>query len=161
MTCSDWLDLDSLSAVLFCSKECTDSCKGIIDNVYAVCSATDTTATGDDGELSTAQEIEFGVSFVRNDDCNDYADTKSFKGSDPTAEETCDFAFTDAVASLFFGDDCAAVDGACPPSCGDLFAGVYAVCKGKNKTDDDTGDQVPFSAVDLVGIGFLIDQEGA
>jgi hypothetical protein len=67
-----------------CSEECTDTCKAIIDNVYAGCSAMDTT-TNDGGDVSTAQEIESASSIFRNDDCNNYADTKSFKidRSDP------------------------------------------------------------------------------
>jgi hypothetical protein len=50
-----------------CSEECTDTCKAIIDNVYAGCSAMDTT-TNDGGDVSTAQEIESASSIFRNDD---------------------------------------------------------------------------------------------
>jgi hypothetical protein len=75
------------------------------------------------------------------------------------ADEPCDSTFEAALGSLVFGDDCAAVDGTCPTSCGDLFAGVYIVCKGNTLTDEDTGDEVPFSAATpLLGFGSLLDE---
>ena len=48
LPCSGWLDIDAFSAILSCSKECTDTCKGIIDNVYAGCSAMDTSTSHDE-----------------------------------------------------------------------------------------------------------------
>jgi hypothetical protein len=85
LTCSEWLDINQFTAFFVCSEECTDTCKAIIDNVYAGCSATDTITNFDDGDVSTAQEIEFFASISRNDDCDNFADTKSFKTeSSPT-----------------------------------------------------------------------------
>jgi hypothetical protein len=78
LTCSEWLDINQVAAHLMCSEECTDTCKAIIDNVYAGCSATDTT-TSDDGDDVSAQVSESAASILRNDDCNNYADTESFK----------------------------------------------------------------------------------
>jgi hypothetical protein len=87
LTCSEWLDINEATAGIICSEECTDTCKGVIDNVYAGCSATDTTTSSDDGDVLTAQEIEFGASSFRNDDCNVYADTKSFKTASTSAAQ--------------------------------------------------------------------------
>jgi hypothetical protein len=77
------------------------------------------------------------------------------------ADEPCDSTFEAALGSLVFGgDDCrAAVDGTCPPtSCGDLFAGVYAACKGNTLIDETTGEEAPFSPVNLLGFGLLLDE---
>jgi hypothetical protein len=74
------------------------------------------------------------------------------------AATVCDDAFTDISTALLTGDDCTSVDGTCPTTCKDLISATQIACKGGATTDEETGEEEPYSPAELLGIGLLMDE---
>mmetsp|Transcript_9677 Transcript_9677/g.11335 ORF Transcript_9677/g.11335 Transcript_9677/m.11335 type:complete len:220 (+) Transcript_9677:191-850(+) len=89
-TCNSVMDTNSIATTFICSvfgdaeidDECSDFCKGIIDDLYATCASTDTWGGTTITQGAAALEI------VRSDSCNTYAATKSFTDECPPASTT-------------------------------------------------------------------------